>query len=1090
MDFIADLHIHSKFSRATAKNLDLENLYIEAQKKGIQAIGTGDSTHPGWFAELKEKLEPAEEGLFRLRESIARPLEKEIPASCRGIVRFMLESEISNIYKKGGATRKNHNLVFFPDFDSAERFNQKLDAIGNIKSDGRPILGLDAKRLLEILLETNPDNFLVPAHIWTPWFSLLGSKSGFDSIDECFEDLTPEIFAVETGLSSDPPMNWRVSNLDRVTLISNSDAHSPAKLGREANLFSTELSFSGIRNALKTGNPETFRGTLEFYPEEGKYHLDGHRKCGVSLNPEQSSRLKGLCPSCGKPLTLGVLYRVNELADRREGEKPARHHPFMSIIPLDEIIAEVLNVGPASKKVRETLKRVIEKNGSEFAILKDIPIEELKKTGVPLLAEGIKKMRENDLHVLPGYDGEFGKVRLFESGEKSALSGQKLLFPFKAASDGPTGYLKAGSEKEQTIHKAKPPAPQKKKPEAEHPREINFLQLQAIEDRSRALLIKAGPGTGKTFTLTQKIARLVQEKAAKAEEVIAITFTRKAALEMAERLHHLLKTQPIPKAQTFHSLCHDLLAEEMAAFDQTFTVIDDMEKRKEIEAVLTDHTYPEPLKAQKMAVWISGFKQRIEGPLDDLSATCREKGISNEPAVRAFYAAFQARMKEKGLLDYDDLIFNVVIRLERDEDYRNRIRDRFRYIFVDEFQDLNPGQHRLITALFGPYNSICVIGDPNQAIYGFRGADATGFETFQKAFPEARVISLEKNYRSTEAILAASFHVIAKGKKSSPADRVYSGIEGVPVIHVTRHPTALSEAVTIGKRIERMIGGTGFHSIDFGKADSATQKETLSFSDFAILVRTIREGREIGAILDKGGIPCEVVHRDQAFSAEGVKRILACLNLLHGKPLSHENGSYPKKGDSDPLISLVSGLSQSLIDQSVKNQILYLAKEAGAIRETLKTRSEKEIVQRIARMAEPFGQNALEFLNAIALYQDSDMIVPELERVSIMTIHAAKGLEFPIVFIPGCENGNIPYQRPGDATVDVEEERRLFYVALTRAKDQLFLSHADKRKRFGKTIHPEISPFVTDIETHLLRKENSQQDREPPLKKPIQLTLF
>jgi PHP family Zn ribbon phosphoesterase len=271
MDFIADLHIHSKFSRATAKNLDLENLYIEAQKKGIQAIGTGDSTHPGWFAELKEKLEPAEEGLFRLRESIARPLEKEIPASCRGIVRFMLESEISNIYKKGGATRKNHNLVFFPDFDSAERFNQKLDAIGNIKSDGRPILGLDAKRLLEILLETNPDNFLVPAHIWTPWFSLLGSKSGFDSIDECFEDLTPEIFAVETGLSSDPPMNWRVSNLDRVTLISNSDAHSPAKLGREANLFSTELSFSGIRNALKTGNPETFRGTLEFYPEEGKY---------------------------------------------------------------------------------------------------------------------------------------------------------------------------------------------------------------------------------------------------------------------------------------------------------------------------------------------------------------------------------------------------------------------------------------------------------------------------------------------------------------------------------------------------------------------------------------------------------------------------------------------------------------------------------------------------------------------------------------------------------------------------------------------------------------------------------------------------
>ena len=288
MKFIADLHIHSKFSRATAKNLDFENLYIAAQLKGITVIGTGDFTHPGWFSEIKEKLIPAEAGLFRLKKEIARECDDRVPKSCRGEVRFLLVTEISNIYKKNEKTRKNHNLIFMPDLESAEQFNRKLDRIGNIKSDGRPILGLDSRDLLEIMLETDDRGFLVPAHIWTPWFSVLGSKSGFDSIDECFDDLSEQIFAVETGLSSDPPMNWRVSGLDRMTLISNSDAHSPSKLGREANLFNSELSYHAIRRALESDNSEEFLGTFEFYPEEGKYHLDGHRKCGARLWPKNT----------------------------------------------------------------------------------------------------------------------------------------------------------------------------------------------------------------------------------------------------------------------------------------------------------------------------------------------------------------------------------------------------------------------------------------------------------------------------------------------------------------------------------------------------------------------------------------------------------------------------------------------------------------------------------------------------------------------------------------------------------------------------------------------------------------------------------
>ncbi|MCK4468665.1 MAG: DNA helicase, partial [Desulfobacterales bacterium] len=428
MNFIADFHVHSKFSRATAKNLDFENLYIAAQLKGITVVATGDFTHPGWFAEIKEKLEPAEEGLFKLKREIARECDKKVPISCRSKIRFILVSEISNIYKKNNKTRKNHNLVFVPNLNIADKFNSKLDKIGNIKSDGRPILGLDARNLLEILLDTSDDSFLIPAHIWTPWFSVLGSKSGFNSIQECFEDLTPHIFAAETGLSSDPPMNWRVSSLDNFTLVSNSDAHSPLKLGREANLLNTSLSYSAIKEAIKTGDPKHFLGTFEFYPEEGKYHLDGHRKCSVCLRPEKTIKNKGICPVCGKPLTIGVLYRVEELADRPAGEKPHKTHPYYSIVPLVNILSEILQVGPGSKKVMRNYSAALESLGPEFSILHNLSPKAIDKAGIPLLGEAIKRMRSGEINISPGYDGEFGRVKIFKDQERERLMGQKSLF--------------------------------------------------------------------------------------------------------------------------------------------------------------------------------------------------------------------------------------------------------------------------------------------------------------------------------------------------------------------------------------------------------------------------------------------------------------------------------------------------------------------------------------------------------------------------------------------------------------------------------------------------------------------------------------
>ncbi|MEO1369295.1 MAG: endonuclease Q family protein, partial [Acidobacteriota bacterium] len=373
MAFYADLHIHSKYSRATSRNCDFEHLTLWAKRKGITVVGTGDFTHPAWWQEIHDKLVPAEPGLFRLRPELEREVDARLPPSCRRPVRFLLEVEISTIYKKGDKTRKVHHLIYAAELDTAGRFRDRLGAIGNIKSDGRPILGLDSRHLLEITLESGPDAYLIPAHIWTPWFSAMGSKSGFDSIADCYGDLAGHIFAVETGLSSDPPMNWRVSSLDGYTLVSNSDAHSPPMLGREANVFDTELDYFAMRRALETR--EGWGGTVEFFPEEGKYHLDGHRACGVRLEPEETREKGGRCPTCGKPLTVGVLHRVEVLADRPTDHRPEAPSPFSSLVPLPEIVSELRGTGPKSKGVQGAVAAITAHLGPELEILEHVPLE-------------------------------------------------------------------------------------------------------------------------------------------------------------------------------------------------------------------------------------------------------------------------------------------------------------------------------------------------------------------------------------------------------------------------------------------------------------------------------------------------------------------------------------------------------------------------------------------------------------------------------------------------------------------------------------------------------------------------------------------
>jgi len=414
MKFIADFHLHSKYSRATSKNMDLENLDKWAKIKGIKVLSTGDFTHPEWFKNLKEKLEPAEIGLFKLKKSDSG-------------TRFILTTEVSCVYSKKGKIRKIHIIIFAPSFEIVEKINTHLGWIGNLKADGRPILGLDAKELLKIILNISENCLVVGAHVMTPWFGIFGSKSGFDSIEECFEDYSKYIYALESGLSADPKMLWRIPDGRRLSLISNSDAHSPSHIGREANVFDTELSYPAIIQAIKTKDPQKFLYTIEFYPEEGKYHYDGHRECNIRLSPKETKKYNGICPNCGRPLTIGVLNRVEQLADRPEGFKPEEVIPFKSLVPLEEIIAEVLGRGRAANQVKKEYQNLIEKFDSEFNILLNVKREDLETATLPEIAEGIIRVREGKVIKEPGYDGVYGKIRIFSKAEDS-FPKQKTLF--------------------------------------------------------------------------------------------------------------------------------------------------------------------------------------------------------------------------------------------------------------------------------------------------------------------------------------------------------------------------------------------------------------------------------------------------------------------------------------------------------------------------------------------------------------------------------------------------------------------------------------------------------------------------------------
>ena len=1056
MRFHADVQIHSKYSRATAKNADLENLALWGRKKGITVVGTGDFTHPAWLAEIKEKLVSAEPGLFRLRPDLDREIAGRTPGACAAPQRFLLQVEISTIYKKGDKVRKVHHLIFVPDLAAADRLVARLARVGNLASDGRPILGLDSRDLLEIALETGPHSYLIPAHIWTPWFAALGSKSGFDSIDDCYGDLAEHVFAVETGLSSDPPMNWRLSSLDRFRLVSNSDAHSPPKIGREATTYDTDLDYFAMLDALKTG--DGFVGTVEFFPEEGKYHMDGHRKCGIRFAPAETKAQGGRCPVCGEALTVGVSHRIDSLADRSEAEVRAAPPPkaaeILSLVPLDEMLAEVKRTGRGSKAVARSYEHLLGALGPELAILETVPVEDIVRAGEPLLGEAIARLRRGAVIREAGYDGEYGIIRLFSDEELREARSGGLLFdlpagatPDKASDRPPAAPDKAPTDDGAPVGRSEP-APATKREVgrvspavADHPLgRLDADQRAAAAIADGPILIEAGPGSGKTRTLTHRLAHLVTARGARPETCLALTFTRRAAREMQDRLAALLpdawRHMPI---HTFHSLGLALLKEHAAAagLDSGFRLADEAARL----ALIADSLAVSEGRARSLLAAISRAKRTGRADTDKAGA-----------ALTVYEGALAARH----WVDFDDLVLRPLRLLEARSDLLAAVRDRFRWISVDEFQDVDERQYALLTLLAGGDGNLCAIGDANQAIYGFRGADAAAMARFRRDFPAAPVIRLTRNYRSTATIVTASAQVVAPAADSgSIAEAVRAGSARIDV-HDAR--TERAEAEFIVHTIEQLLGGHSFFSIDSGR--TAPGKETaLAFSDIAVLYRTEAQSEPIVTALARSGMPFQRQANRPLTAHPGVA---ALLGTVGGPP--------PDDGGGASLRARLKAAADGLRGGD----------DGGADLDTA--------WRHLDELAQACDEDVGRWAEAVALAGEADLWDPRADRISLMTLHAAKGLEFPIVFIAGVEDGILPlyWGRPDDAAI--AEERRLFYVGMTRAEDRLFLSRAAKRHWRGTLREMPPSPYLGDIAAALTETIRLAA----PARKPAdrQLNLF
>jgi uncharacterized protein (TIGR00375 family) len=1069
-------------------------------------------------------LIPAEPGLFRLGKDAEQRLRRTSSPSCDGEVRFMLSAEISTIYRGGERTRKVHHLLYAPTFEAADRITEALSKIGNLASDGRPILGLDSRHLLEITLDGGPGCYLVPAHAWTPWFAVLGSKSGFDVVADCYGDLASHIFAIETGLSSDPPMNWRCSSLDGYRLVSNSDAHSPPMLGREATTFGTSLDYFAMADALRTG--EGLSGTIEFFPEEGKYHLDGHRKCGVRLEPAQSKGHEGTCPECGKPLTIGVLHRVEELADRPAGYRPPGAPGFTNLVQLPQIVGEIVSTGPKSKKVAAEVSRLVATLGPELSILTEIGTDDLRRVGGSLLADAVGRLRRGEVRREAGYDGEYGVVALFGPGELDRADALfDLAIPEQAASpvrasqraarparegvapeEGGAGAARSAAEAARAaraagdaVRAAASAADGAGAVRSAGDREavaggtddaaasalpagLRHL-LDGLDPEQRAaatadspLMIIAGPGTGKTRTLTHRIALGVADDVLGVADdeagpgpSLAITFTRRAAEEMRARLADLIPDRrPGVTVSTFHGLGLMILREqaEQAGLTPGFLVADDA-ARLEIATELT-------------------------GSARDGRRLLAEAGT--EPARRELLVKALAA---RDLVDFDGLIELPAALLAAEPGIAQSLRDRWPRISVDEYQDIDATQYRLLRLLAGDGRGLTVIGDPDQAIYGFRGADVSLFLRFNEDFPGTRTRELTQNYRSSEPIVAGALQAVRPSslipgrtlqaaRRAGPAGPAVpsprsasgaprkrgapGGVPGGTEALIGWHEAAdeRAEAAWIAREIERLLGGASFHALDTGRA-AGHGHDGLGLSDVAVLYRTDAQAEALGQALTRAGLPFQKSSHDLLERRTGVPEIVREMRLA-------PDGEATRPADPGTAVS-----------GTLRGAVRALAARAGGPASALDVRAAGEVLAPLARRC---GTDLDRFLTEISLGAETDALDPRADAVTLLTLHAAKGLEFEVVFLAGCERGLLPLWLPGQGRAseeEIAEERRLLFVGISRARARLFLTCASRRTRHGSTRDTGPSSLVAAIDAALLDRAGPPARPARPASRQLRL---
>lgn len=1253
---IADLHIHSPYTQGGHRDLSLESIALWAMRKGVHLVGTGDWTHPKWWNELRSKLIPAEDGLFRLRDDVAELVRQQLPSKLHEAkLRFVLQAELSNVYEQDGKVRKIHHLLFVPDFARAQHIQKQLTAFGDLSADGRPTVSLSSRDFVELVSESSHRSFVIPAHIWHPWHGLLGSSHGFQELESCYGDMKPQLFALETGLSSVPSMSRRCSQLDSFSLVSFSNARRPEQIGREATLINSELTYDTVFQALREDSLEEPKvQTLECYPEKGRYFLDGHQSCELRLTPQEYRIHQGRCPVCQKPLTQGVLHRIEELSDRTQQAAIRKTQArFMQLLSLPEILSETLEAPLHSNKLKQCYLDVLQEFGTEFALLRHVPIEDIQRSQIPLLSEAIQRVRAGYLQLTAGYDGEEGKVRIFREGESKSTSlslfswsdpafesfpaesaGSQIspsdtdeeakhkesshqlhLFPLAVASDeapeahsineketeqaekpvsnhlvakpdqpstssnrsdskktdssgsvaaqlkpskspdisqapaekkpsGPTAL--AANLTSRAAQRLSPPTRAKTTPRVVPPQQLlaglNTEQRAAVLHTGSPLQLVAGPGTGKTKTLIHRLAHHIASGHVLAQHAVVLTFTHEAANHFQRELFSLLGNSAHRVfVGTFYKFCHMLLQEYRADQLQGSKGSESNEIPPELPASL--------LGAFERLALLETLSEELDAPCDrrtlrytmDRISWAKQNLLSPEDlsddqehseAFLSLYRRYQNYLLRNRRYDLDDLLFETVRVLRSNPDRCQWLQLQFRAFFIDEYQELNEAQYRLLRFVVSDFAELCVAGDPDQQVYGYCGSQRKFFDQFVHDFSpphrEAVKLALWRNYRSPETVMEAAHQIIHKQNDPQRVQTLATHA-GPLYIPLSVYPDAESESEGIALQIKdfakhtvtpqpqlvpevsvpRETDSPSEDSVPLAPLrDEEHYYKVRGYRDIAILYRSSQQLPLLESALTKAKIPYQLT-RSGSMTSHGDMQLLLgllrCLSFPNQPALSlplvlrywpgisrstlRALRAFPQQSPYTPAEALTKAIEVTPIPPDQHPPLKELVRFLKRIHSlSSKQRNSRDLLECLISELQkihppellPTGPR-LQALLAVSLQsitpqkllqylllEHAPNIPPPLsDSVNLLPLRASKGREFPIVIVPGCEEGLLPWKETIDHPSLLAEERRLFFLGITRCSQMLWLTQTTRRVILNEPHALAPSRYLKEIQPYL-----------------------